>query len=164
MLNENLQRQQDGAVLTAGGRSAFRKKRTTDFTKFRCRAGRGQESTLKSTFACSYARRDISPVSIKVMDDYWPFDQSKNVAALTTRQVLREGHPILRVVHYSDDHSWAFTCGTTSDPNDLLVVSMKRVVELDPTIFSIADLLPGWGASRKATGSPWERYQRDDEG
>jgi hypothetical protein len=96
------------------------------------------------------------------MDDYWPFDQGKNVAAITTRQVLREGYPILRVVHYSDDHSWAFTCGTTSDPNDALVVSMKSIVELDPTVLSIADLLPGWGASREAVGSPWERYQLDD--
>ena len=78
------------------------------------------------------------------MDDYWPFDQGKNVAAITTRQVLREGHPILRVVHYSDDHSWAFTCGTTSDPKDALVLSMKSIVELDQTVLSIADLLPGW--------------------
>lgn len=96
------------------------------------------------------------------MDDYWPFDQGKNVATVTTRQVLREGHPILRVVHYLDDHSWAFTCGTTSDPNDALVVSMKSIVDLDPTILSIADLPPGWGASRRARGSPWERYTHDD--
>jgi len=139
MLNENLQRQQDGAVLTAGGCSAFRKKGPLILPSSAASAGRGQESTLKSTFACSYARRDISPVSIKVMDDYWPFDQGKNVATLTTRQVLREGHPILRVVHYSDDHSWAFTCGTTSDPKDALIVSMKSVVELDQTVLSIAD-------------------------
>src|SRR5262245_15982766 len=38
---------------------------------------------------------------LEVMND-WPFDQGKNVAAITTRQVLREGHPILRVIHYSD--------------------------------------------------------------
>jgi hypothetical protein len=76
------------------------------------------------------------------MEICWPFDQGKNVAALTTRQVLRDGHPILRAVHYSDDHSWAFTCGTTSDPNDALIVSMKRIVEHDPTLLSIADLLP----------------------
>ena len=57
-------------------------------------------------------------------------------------EVLPDGHPILRAVHYSDDHSWAFTCGTTSDPNDALIVSMKRIVEHDPTLLSIADLLP----------------------
>jgi hypothetical protein len=77
------------------------------------------------------------PTLLKVMDDYWPFDQDKNVAAITTRQVLREGHAVLRVVHYSDDHSWAFTCGTTSDPKDALVVSMKSMVELDPTLFPL---------------------------
>jgi hypothetical protein len=39
MLNENLQRQQDGAVLTARRDVArLGKKRTTDFTKFRCSA------------------------------------------------------------------------------------------------------------------------------
>ena len=76
------------------------------------------------------------------MEIDWPFDQGENVAALTTRQVLRHGQPILRVIHYSDDHSWAFTCGTTSDPNDALIISMKRIVEHDPTLLSIADLLP----------------------
>jgi hypothetical protein len=96
------------------------------------------------------------------MDNDSPFDQGKNVAALTTRHVLREGHPILRVVHYSDDHSCAFTCGTTSDPNDGLVINMKHIVELDPTLLSIADPLPGWGAYREALGSPWERYQSDE--
>ena len=96
------------------------------------------------------------------MDKDWPFDQDKNVAALTTRQVLREGHPILRVVHYADDDSWAFTCGTTTDPNDSLVVSMKRIVELDPTLLSIADLPPGWGAWRDVTGPSWSRYKLDE--
>ena len=97
------------------------------------------------------------------MDNEWRFDQGKNVAAVTTRQVLREGRPVLRVVHYSDDHSWAFTYGTTSDPNDALVVSMKCVVvEIDPTLLSIADLLPGWSASRAAAGSSWKRYQVEE--
>jgi hypothetical protein len=96
------------------------------------------------------------------MHDEWPFDQGKNVAALTTRQVLREGHPILRVVHYSDDHSWAFTCGTTSDPNDSLLVNMKSIIELDATLLSIADLLPGWGASREGVGLSWKRYRVDE--
>jgi hypothetical protein len=96
------------------------------------------------------------------MHNAWPFDQGKNVAALTTRQVLREGHPILRVVHYSDDHSWAFTCGTTSDPNDSLLVNMKSIIELDATLLSIADLLPGWGASREGVGLSWKRYRVDE--
>lgn len=84
------------------------------------------------------------------------------MAAITTRQVMREGYPILRVVHYSDDHSWAFTCGTTDDPADGLVVDMRCIVEHDGTLFSIADLPPGWGASREKVGAPWERYESAD--
>ena len=92
----------------------------------------------------------------------WPFDQAENVASITTRQVLREGHPILRVVHYSDDDSWAFTCGTTDDPKDGLVVGMGCIVKMDPSLKMIADLPPGWGAWRKAVGEEWVRYE--DEG
>src|SRR4051794_26858989 len=77
------------------------------------------------------------------MSDEWPFDQAPNVAALTTRQVL-EGSPVLRVVHYEDDHSWAFTCGTTNDTADGKVVSMNEIVKLDPSLKEIADLPPSW--------------------
>ena len=93
---------------------------------------------------------------------HWPFDQAENVAAITTRQVLREGHPVLRVVHYSDDDSWAFTCGTTDDPKDGLVVGMGCIVEVDPTLRTIADLPPGWGAWRKAVGEEWVRYEDEE--
>jgi len=98
---------------------------------------------------------------VEIMEN-WPFDQEENVAAITTRQVLREGHAVLRVVHYSDDHSWAFTCGTTDDPADGLVVGMGCIVEKDTTLLSIADLPPGWGACREAPGLPWERYELED--
>jgi hypothetical protein len=97
----------------------------------------------------------------KIMSN-WPFDQGENVAAITTRQVLREGHAILNVVHYSDDHWWAFTCGTTDDPEDGLVVGMGCIVEKDPTLLSIADLPPGWGARREALGGHWERYEMEE--
>jgi hypothetical protein len=92
----------------------------------------------------------------------WPFDQDKNVSAITTRQVLRDGYPILNVVHYSDDHSWAFTCGTTDDSADGLVVGMGCIVEHDPSVLTSADLPPGWGASRAAPGKPWVRYENAD--
>ena len=96
------------------------------------------------------------------MKSEWPFDQGRNVSSLTTRQVLREGFPILHAVHYSDDHSWAFTCGTTDDPDDGLVVGMDCIVELDPTLITIADLPPGWLAQRDFVGGEWTRYQDDN--
>lgn len=95
------------------------------------------------------------------MSDEWPFDQACNVAAITTRQVLSEGLPILRVTHYSDDHSWAFVCGTTDDEADGRVISMSEALEIDPTLKDIAALPPGWTAWREKVGGEWRRFQNE---
>ncbi|WP_139163817.1 hypothetical protein [Desulfoluna spongiiphila] len=87
----------------------------------------------------------------------WPFDQASNVTAITTRQVLEDGHPILRVTHYSDDHSWAFLCGTTDNTDDGRIVGMGTALQIDPSLRDIADLPVGWCALRKSVDSPWQR-------
>jgi len=89
--------------------------------------------------------------------DEWPFDQEPDAAAITTRQVLRSRFPILTVVHYADDHSWAFVCGTTRETKDGRVISMDDALRIDPTLASIADLPPGWVAKRSKVGAPWSR-------
>lgn len=93
----------------------------------------------------------------------WPFDQAPNVGAITTRQVIREGFPVLSVVHYSDDHSWAFTCGTSDDVADGRVICMGEALKIDPTLSSIADLPPGWHARRRAVGQPWTKQPNPDD-
>jgi hypothetical protein len=98
----------------------------------------------------------------------WPFDQSPDTAAVTTRQVLESGLPILVAVHHDDDHSWSFACGTTTDAEDGRVVSMGEALELDPSLCEIADLPPGWWAEREQLGSAWVRWPQcepepDDE-
>ncbi len=95
--------------------------------------------------------------------DDWPFDQAPNVAALATVQVLENKFPILNVTHYSDDHSWAFTCGTTNNTEDARLISMHKVLERDPTLRTIADLPPGWTAWRERVGGEWHRSPNDNE-
>jgi len=92
----------------------------------------------------------------------WPFDQAPNVASITTRQVLKEGYPVLSVVHYSDDDSWAFTCGTISETSDIKVISMEEALALDPTLFGIADLPPGWVAKRVKVGGEWHKFKNKE--
>jgi hypothetical protein len=94
--------------------------------------------------------------------DDWPFDQGPRVAAITTRQVLDEGLPILRVTHYSDDEDWAFVCGTTDATEDGRVIAMEEALEIDPTLREIADLPPGWTAWRDSVGAVWHRYRDEN--
>lgn len=92
----------------------------------------------------------------------WTFDQAHNVAAITTRQVMKMSYPILNVVHYQDDNSWAFTCGSTTKSEDVLLVGMGKIVDLDGTIMSISDLPAGWSAVRESVHSDWVR-RKDNE-
>ncbi len=87
----------------------------------------------------------------------WPFDQSPETAALTTRQIIEDGNPILCIVHYSDDHSWLFACGSTAQNEDGRVISMQQALKIDPSIAQVADLPPGWMAWRESVESEWHR-------
>lgn len=94
----------------------------------------------------------------------WPFDQEPNVAALTTRQVLDEGLPVLLVTHYADDHSWAFVCGTTDDyERDGRLICMAEVLKVDESLKEIADLPPGWCAWREDEHAEWNQYEEEAE-
>lgn len=93
----------------------------------------------------------------------WPFDQAPNVAAITTRQVIEDGLPILSVVHYAEDHSWAFVCGTSNATGDGRVIGMGTALKIDATLATIADLPPGYCAYRPAVGEPWSRRPNEDE-
>ncbi|HZF96756.1 MAG TPA: hypothetical protein VEY92_00665 [Pseudoxanthomonas sp.] len=92
----------------------------------------------------------------------WPFDQGRSVAALSTKQVMQDGLPVLHVQYYADDGSWAFTCGTTDDESDCMLVSMESVVSKDSTLFSVADLPLGWCAWRASPGASWQRAAADE--
>ena len=94
----------------------------------------------------------------------WPFDQAPDVAAFTTSQVLDLHFPILQVTHYEDDHSWAFLCGRTDDyEKDGRLVCMSEVLNLDKTLTEVADLPPGWSASRIDKDSEWVRYVEEQD-
>ena len=91
-------------------------------------------------------------------DESWPWDQAPNVAAITVRSIL-EGAPILHVAHDEDDDGWQFLDGDPVDTSEARVVSMCHVVGLDATLTDIADLPPGWTASRERVGAPWIRRE-----
>ena len=89
----------------------------------------------------------------------WPFDQPPNCATFTMRQVMDGLEPILLVSHDADDHGWQFIGTSDVSMTDAILVSLKNIVRLDPTVLEVADLPPGWQAVREKVGGPWTRRE-----
>jgi hypothetical protein len=87
----------------------------------------------------------------------WPFDQPRNCATFTMRQVMDGSEPILLVSHDQDDHGWQFIGSSEALMADAMLVALEEVVRRDPTVIEVADLEPGWQALREFVGGPWAR-------
>ena len=87
----------------------------------------------------------------------WPFDQEPQTAAITTVGVTDNHLPILAVQHYKDEHTWGFFCGTTEESGDKRAIGMGEILELDPSLRSIANLPPGWIARRVTIDGDWAK-------
>ncbi|MCE1182070.1 MAG: hypothetical protein LWW81_07165, partial [Rhodocyclales bacterium] len=65
-------------------------------------------------------------------ENNWPFDQPRNSAVITQKQVVTGKAPILQVTHDADDHGWQFL-----NPNieviesNATVVSLEQITKLD---------------------------------
>jgi hypothetical protein len=68
----------------------------------------------------------------------------------------------LYVTHDEDDHGWQFLDGDDATTKDGAVVGMGCMLARDPTLAEIADLPPGWIATRSKPGAPWARRPRGD--
>jgi hypothetical protein len=104
-------------------------------------------------------RRNCSFTMTYNPTDSWPFDQPRNCATLTMRQILDHTEPILVVSHDADDHAWQFIGSSDASLDDARVVALEEMVPLDPTILEVADLPPGWQATREQVGGPWTRQR-----
>ena len=96
--------------------------------------------------------------------DTWPFSDPPNVAAITTKQIIRDGHAVLLVVHDEEDGGWQFLHGGAFAVEDGMVVALKTVIHLDPTLAELADLPLGWEATRKDKTQPWSRRKVVEDG
>ncbi len=94
----------------------------------------------------------------------WPFDTPINTVSFTTKFVINGSRPVLEVYH-DHDGDWQFLCGTTLNEADLKLVCMGCILERDSTIAELAQLLPGWRATRASVDHAWhqEAYEDTDE-
>jgi len=93
----------------------------------------------------------------------WPFDQPRNCATFTMRQVLDGSEPILLVSHDAEDHGWQFIGSSDASMADFKLVCLEEIVRLDATVLEVADLPPGWQAIRDHAGGEWTRREHPPE-
>jgi hypothetical protein len=90
-------------------------------------------------------------------DSDWPFDQPRNCAVFSLRSIVFGGEPILYVSHDKDDHGWQFLDGKPIDMANAALVSLANTLRHDPSVLELADMPPGWCATRCDIRSPWQR-------
>lgn len=91
------------------------------------------------------------------MTQDWPFEDPPNVAVFTTTAVVKGGRPILRVTHDEDDGAWQFHSGEDVGSGDAMIVALREILKLDPSVASLADLPYGWIATRESATTEWRR-------
>jgi hypothetical protein len=92
----------------------------------------------------------------------WPFDDPRNFATITTREIMCDNDWIALVSHDADDGAWQFFGLEGAPPIDqAMVVGLDELFEKDSSIAEVADLPLGWRAWRESPDAPWHRTPND---
>jgi hypothetical protein len=81
-----------------------------------------------------------------------------NIYVFTTKYVMKEQSPIVRVLH-EEDGDWQFLGdeGNLTE-SDAIVISLGEMMEFDNTLKEIINLPIGKQALRNDRGEPWYIY------
>jgi hypothetical protein len=90
-----------------------------------------------------------------------PFDQPENCACFTTTHVLVDEQDII-FVHHGLDNFWQFHCSGEKKMADAMIVSLRQIVAHDSSVLEVADIPPGWEATRTHRGAAWQRRKSDE--
>ncbi len=94
-------------------------------------------------------------------EEDWPFAKVINSPAYSTKNVVKNGYPILTIAHDFDD-DWQFLCGTPLEESEMSVVCLGCMLQQHPYIAEFANLPVGWIAWRNNIDDAWhkERWRR----
>ncbi|WP_336775923.1 hypothetical protein [Paenibacillus sp. MMO-58] len=90
----------------------------------------------------------------------WAFEDPKNVAVITLDKIMKLESPVLYVTHDEEDGMWQFLDGDDVIEEEARLISLKQMVDIDPSLTSLANLPLGWVAWRETKDSEWIRAQR----
>ncbi len=99
----------------------------------------------------------------KKKESEWPFDQHKNCAVFTIRQVIEGKNPIQIVYHDIEDDGWQFVSNIEYTMEDAKLVSLEQITKIDPSVFDVAKIESGFHAWRNSVGDKWTVERTADE-
>ena len=78
-----------------------------------------------------------------------------NMVVFTTKNVIKDGHPIVRVYN-DEDGSWQFFDAVSTNSNEnVMLVSMAEILETDNSLREILDMKSSHFASRADKSEKW---------
>jgi hypothetical protein len=77
-----------------------------------------------------------------------------NQAVFTVKAIVEKERSILHIVH-DEDSEWQFLSDEFVTIDDLMIVSLKQIIEIDETINDILSLAQGYEAHRNHKGGKW---------
>lgn len=86
----------------------------------------------------------------------WPFENAQNTQCITVRGIMIEGKPIL-IAQRDDEGDWQFLDGSHLLVAEAMVMSLAQMLEHDPSIREIADMMPQNRAFRSSARVSWQR-------
>ena len=86
----------------------------------------------------------------------WEFDQPKNCAVITKKKIIEGKSQICFVSHDLDDDGWQFLDNENPTSDQIVVISLKEMVDIDQSIVVLSTMKPGFCASRKNKDSNWD--------
>ncbi len=113
---------------------------------------------MKSLLAhCTFCVATIVCVYGCTAGSDWPFQDEKHTLVVTQRSAIEQRRPILTVLRDSADGQWTFLADENPLIDVVVLVTLEDMLKIDSSLVGVADLPPGWKASRSAIGSAWQR-------
>lgn len=82
------------------------------------------------------------------------FKESLDTVVLTSKYVISGTSPIVYIAHH-EDGTWEFWGKEIIDESEIAVVSLRNIIDIDPTVIEVADLPAEFNAVRKTENDKW---------
>lgn len=88
------------------------------------------------------------------------FKESLASVVLTSKWVMTRESPIVRISHH-EDGIWEFFGKENITEEEVIVVSLKQIIDVDPTVLEVADMPMAFNAFRQSVDTSWKLVSKN---